>query len=149
MLQKKIRESCLRLLARREHSQLELITKLSFKGFIRTDVETVIEILANQGLQSDLRFAESYARTRFNKGFGSLKVNYELKQRGINEFNLQVIIIENFGDEIELIRQVYHKKYTTNTKVTIKELGKRQRFLQQRGFSSTLIQSILKKIKIV
>jgi len=137
---KEIRAICLRLLARREYSQLELLTKLSLKGFIRQDVQAVIDRLANQGLQSDERFAEIYARSRFNKGFGSLKVAYELKQRGIDGFDLQAVIMENFGDETQLINQVYNKKYASTLELTLKERLKRQRFLQQRGFSSKLIQ---------
>jgi regulatory protein len=139
MQTKEIRAICLRLLARREYSQLELLTKLSLKGFIRQDVQAVINILANQGLQSDERFAEIYARSRFNKGFGSLKVAYELKQRGIDDFDLQAVIMENFGDETQLINHVYNKKYVPTSKIPLKERLKRQRFLQQRGFSKNLI----------
>ncbi len=137
---KEIRAICLRLLARREYSQLELITKLRLKGFIRQEVQAVIDTLANQGLQSDERFAQCYARSRFNKGFGTLKVAYELKQRGIDNFDLQAIIEENFGDEAQLINQVYHKKYVSTLELSLKERLKRQRFLQQRGFSTQLIQ---------
>lgn len=140
MLTKEISVICLRLLARREYSQLELLTTLSLKGFIQQDIQAVIDRLANQGLQSDERFAEIYARSRFNKGFGSLKVAYELKQRGIDNFDLQAVIMENFGDETQLINQVYNKKYASILELTLKERLKRQRFLQQRGFSSKLIQ---------
>ena len=146
MSTKEIRAICLRLLTRREYSQLELLTKVSLKGFIRQEVQVVIASLANQGLQSDERFAEIYARSRFNKGFGSLKVAYELKQRGIDDFDLQAVIMENFGDEAELINQVYnkkYKKYASTLALTLKERLKRQRFLQQRGFSSKLIQVLL------
>ncbi len=140
MLTKEIKAICLRLLARREYSQLELITKLRLKGFIRQEVQAVIDTLEKQGLQSDERFAQCYARSRFNKGFGTLKVAYELKQRGIDNFDLQAIIEENFGDEVQLINQVYYKKYTTIVALSLKERLKRQRFLQQRGFSSQLTQ---------
>ena len=143
MSAKEIKTICLRLLARREYSQLELITKLSLKGFVREEVQAVIDILVNQGLQSNDRFAENYARSRFNKGFGSLKVAYELKQRGIDDFDLQVVMMENFGDEIQLINQVYNKKYAPTSTLTLKERLKRQRFLQQRGFSIKLIQVLL------
>lgn len=148
MLEKEIKAACLRLLARREYSQLELITRLALKGFVKTQVQTIVENLANQGLQSDLRFAQSYARTRFNKGFGCLKVQYELQQRGIKEFDLHAVIVENFGDELTLINQVYHKKYANNHEITTQEALKRQRFLQQRGFSVALIQSLFKSLKI-
>lgn len=63
-----IRESCLQLLARREHSQKELLNKLLIKGFNKDVILAVIEELAKQGWQSDLRYAESYARHRIEKG---------------------------------------------------------------------------------
>lgn len=142
MSQKKIRAICLQLLSRREYSQLELITKLCLKGFIKTEIQVVIDCLASHDLQSDARFAENYACSRFNRGFGRLKVNYELKQRGIDTFNLQRVIDDNFGDEATLINQVYAKKYPTDISINSKERLKRQRFLQQRGFSFELIQSL-------
>lgn len=139
-----IKAICLRLLARREHSQKELQNKLIERGFEISDINAVIQELATKGLQSEQRFAESYARMRFNKGIGSLKVAYELKQRGINNFDLQAVITENFGDEQTLISQVYQKKYAGEDKISIKEKLKRQRFLQQRGFSYELISGLLK-----
>ncbi|MDQ7090026.1 MAG: regulatory protein RecX [Methylococcales bacterium] len=145
MSQKEIRAICLQFLSRREYSQLELITRLSVKGFSEADSQAVINGLADQGLQSETRFAENYARSRFNRGFGRSKVSYELKQRGIEGFNLQAVIDDNFGDEIALINQVYAKKYSTDLPVNYKERLKRQRFLQQRGFSFELIQSLFSR----
>ncbi|NOQ36848.1 MAG: regulatory protein RecX [Methylococcaceae bacterium] len=139
-----IKASCLRLLARREHSQLELLTKLALKDFEEMEIQDVIDELATKNLQSDARFAESYARMRFNKGFGVLKVAYELKQRGINDFDLQAVIVENFGDEQTLIQQVYQKKYALEVELSLKERLKRQRFLEQRGFSYEHINALFK-----
>jgi regulatory protein len=148
MSAKAIRASCLRLLARREYSQLELLTQLTLKGFIKKEVQAVIDTLACEGLQSDQRFAENYAQSRFYKGFGYLKIKNELTQRGIKNVDLQAIMLENIGDEISLIRQVYHKKYATNKPVTtLKETLKRQRFLQQRGFSISVIQKLFKQLE--
>lgn len=106
------------------------------------DAEAVIDELTEKGLQSDVRFAESYARVRLEKGFGSLKVASELKQRGIDNFDLKTLIAENFGDEQTLIAKVYQKKYAACDEMTFKERLKRQRFLLQRGFSHELISSL-------
>ena len=144
MSQKEIEAICLRLLARREHSQYELLTKLLKKSFEKIEIQSVIAKLNEKGFQSDTRFAESYARMRFNSGFGSLKIQYELKQRGIDEFDLQPVLTENFTDEQTLINQVYQKKYTNTVEITMKERLKHQRFLQQRGFSYALIQNLFK-----
>ena len=140
---------CLRLLARREHSQLELIIKLTEKDFSIADIQMVVDDLKSKGFQSDKRFAESYARMRFNKGFGSVKVQYELKQRGIDDFNLQAVIVESFGDEQALIANVYRKKYIDKSEMSSKEYLKRQRFLQQRGFSYELINILFKQMTMV
>ncbi len=112
------------------------------KGFENMDVEAVIDELAEKDLQSDRRFAESYARVRLEKGFGSLKVAHELKQRGIDDFDLKTLIVENFGDEQTLIAKAYQKKYAVCDEMTVKEKLKRQRFLLRRGFSHELINSL-------
>ncbi|MCK5728774.1 MAG: regulatory protein RecX [Methylococcales bacterium] len=142
-----IKPICLRLLARREYSQKELMTKLIAKGFESLEIQTVIDTLKNQNFQSDERFAENYARARFYKGFGMLKISYELQQHQIENFDLQAVLAENFDDEYQLIEQVYHKKYPRNTQLSPKEQLKRQRFLQSRGFGFDIIRQFLRRLK--
>ncbi|WP_251366014.1 hypothetical protein [Coxiella-like endosymbiont of Rhipicephalus sanguineus] len=57
-----LRERTIVLLARREHSQLELKQKLLNKGYKLSEVETLIISLAVEGLQSDERYTEVYVR---------------------------------------------------------------------------------------
>lgn len=61
------------LLARREHSQEELRTKLRKAEFEIDEINVVIQKLAKIDLQSDLRFAENYLHYRSQRGFGSQK----------------------------------------------------------------------------
>jgi regulatory protein len=61
--------TALRLLARREHSELELRHKLIGRSFTDTIVDAVVIQLLDQGLLSDQRFAEVYARGRFERGY--------------------------------------------------------------------------------
>ncbi|MGB4499581.1 MAG: regulatory protein RecX, partial [Methylococcaceae bacterium] len=79
-----IKNHCLRLLARREHSQKELLTKSMQKGFSRAEIEPVLTELAENNWQSDARFAENYARARLRKGYGATAIRYELSQKGID-----------------------------------------------------------------
>ncbi|MCK4494085.1 MAG: regulatory protein RecX [Methylococcales bacterium] len=143
-----IKPICLRLLARREHSQKELMTKLNAKGFENTEIQVIIDQLAAQNLQSDARFAENYARSRFYKGFGLRKVKYELQQRGIDNYDLQSVLRENFSGEYDLMTTVYHQKYRSSTQLLPKEQLKRQRFLQNRGFSFHLIQQLFRQLTL-
>lgn len=143
-----IRESCLRLLARREHSQKELLNKLLIKGFNKDVILAVIEELAKQGWQSDLRYAESYARHRIEKGYGPISVIYELRQNGVVETNLDDIVQKTAGSWMELLEQVYIKKYNHNTLLERNEWAKRSRFLLHRGFSGAMVNALFEHLNI-
>jgi regulatory protein len=143
-----IKEICLRLLARREHSQKELLNKLLIKGFDKDKILAVIEELALQGWQSDLRYAESYARHRIQKGYGPIYVIYELRQNGINAINLEDIVQKTAGNWMELLEQVYTKKYNHDTLLDRNEWAKRSRFLLHRGFSSAMVSALFEHLNI-
>ena len=59
-----VRLAAMRLLTRREHSCQELKQKLERKGFNAGLVEDITAQLQQEGLLSDVRFAESYQRSR-------------------------------------------------------------------------------------
>lgn len=145
---KEIEEVCLRLLARREHSQQELLTKLALRGFDRDDAQPVIDELAEQGWQDDLRYAESYARFRIRKGYGPIRVGYELKQNGIAAFDLEGIVQEETGGWMALLEQVYSKKYANDAVLERNEWAKRSRFLLHRGFSGAMISALFDQLNI-
>ncbi len=147
--EKTIKENCLVFLTRREHSQQELLDKLEIKGFNRGEIQEVVNDLAEQGWQSDCRFAESYARFRIKKGFGPIRISYELLQRGIENYDLESVV-SNLANDCwtEIIEQVYQKKYSDDQILTYKEWHKRCRFLQQRGFSGEMIKVLFKQLNI-
>ena len=144
----KIKESCLRLLARREHSQKELLNKLLDKGWVKDDIVAVIEELARQGWQSDARYAESYARHRIHKGYGPVWIAYELRKNGVDAVNLDDIVQQTAGSWMDLLEQVYSKKYNRDTFMDRNEWAKRSRFLMQRGFSGTMIGALFDHLNI-
>ena len=146
--QKNIREICLRLLTRRDYSQLELLDRLIKKDFDRAESQIIIDDLAEQGWQSDLRFAESYARYRIKKGYGPIKISYELQQRGVESFDFDTVVFDLADDWDDLLRQVYERKYSDEKTLLSKEWLKRSRFLQQRGFSGELINRLFKVLNI-
>ncbi|MDC9728917.1 MAG: regulatory protein RecX [Methyloprofundus sp.] len=140
---KEIKEACLQYLIRREHSQQELLKKVSEKGYAKPDVLTVIEQLAEQGWQSDARFAESYARSRIHKGIGPLRIKAELQQRGVSDQPFNMAVEDIMGSWYELLQQVYHKKYADIPYADSREQLKRCRFLQQRGFTNDMIRRVM------
>ncbi|MDD1617994.1 MAG: recombination regulator RecX [Methylococcaceae bacterium] len=145
---KEIKESCLRLLARREHSQKELLNKLLVKGLAKDDILAVIDELAQQGWQSDSRYAESYTRHRIQKGYGPIFIAYELRKNGIDAVNFEDIMQKMADSWMELLEQVYIKKYGHDLLLDRNEWAKRSRFLMQRGFSGTMISALFDHLNI-
>jgi regulatory protein len=143
-----IKESCIRLLARREHSQKELLNKLLLKGFDKDDILPVIEELAGQGWQSDSRYAESYTRHRILKGYGPLFIAYELRKNGVDAVDLEDIVQKSAGSWMDLLEQVYTKKYGHDPLMDRNEWAKRSRFLMQRGFPGTMISALFDHLNI-
>ena len=145
---KEIKESCLRLLALREHSQKELLNKLLVKGLAKDDILAVIDELAQQGWQSDSRYAESYTRHRIQKGYGPIFIAYELRKNGIDAVNFEDIMQKMADSWMELLEQVYIKKYGHDLLLDRNEWAKRSRFLMQRGFSGTMISALFDHLNI-
>ena len=143
-----INESCLRLLTRREHSRKELLNKLLVKGFDKDDILTVIDELAEQGWQSDSRYAQSYTRHRIQKGYGPVFIAYELRKNGLDADDFEDIVQKTAGSWIEQLKQVYTKKYGYDSLMDRKEWAKRSRFLMQRGFSGTMISALFDHLHI-
>ncbi len=145
---REIKESCLRLLARREHSQKELLNKLLVKGLAKDDILAVIDELAQQGWQSDSRYAESYTRHRIQKGYGPIFIAYELRKNGIDAVNFEDIMQKMADSWMELLEKVYIKKYGHDLLLDRNEWAKRSRFLMQRGFSGTMISALFDHLNI-
>lgn len=145
---KDIKETCLRLLSRRDHSRKELLNKLAGKGFDREDVSAVIDELAQQGWQDDQRYAQNYARYRMQKGYGPVRIEYELRQNGIDEIDLDAVLQASDSSWMDLLEQVYNKKYNHKKNLDRNEWAKRSRFLLHRGFTGEMISALLDHLNI-
>ncbi len=141
---KNIKNACLRLLTRRDHSRKEIQDKLAVKGYDRSQVSSVVDELAQQSWQDDTRYAESYARVRSQKGFGPVRIAYELRQQGISQDTVDKIVQATTEDWMAVLERVYTKKYPESVERDGSERARRIRFLLQRGFSSTMINILFK-----
>ncbi len=130
-------------LARREHSRAELKWKLAARDYSDKEIEETLRRLSEKGLQSDRRFAESYAQSRFSRGHGPEKIAMELEQKGIDALQIDEVLHSEKFDWHELAAAVYRKKFSDKPVSGWKEKAKRSRFLRQRGFSNEHIQAVL------
>jgi len=130
-----VRLAAMRLLTRREHSCQELKQKLQQKGFNAVLVEQITRDLQQEGVLSDARFAESYLRSRYNKGYGPVRIRLELQQRGASEGIIVATVIEDDPQWFELARRAREKRFGRALPGGAAERMKQQRFLQYRGFN--------------
>ncbi|NJO15198.1 MAG: regulatory protein RecX [Thioploca sp.] len=130
-------------LAQREHSRLELHHKLIKKGFDSTVIATVLTQLQTDNLLSDERFVENYLRTRINKGYGPLRIEQELRERGIASGLLNQTLNCHDPQWIVRAQQAWQKRFGQNLSPDRREQAKQIRFLQYRGFTSSQIKAVL------
>jgi len=124
----------MRLLARREHSQLELRRKLAVRHLDAAAMTTVLADLVEKGYQSDQRFAEVYVRQRAAAGYGPLRIKLELNERGIAADLIDEYL--DLSDEFWLDNalKVKQKKFGECEPNDFATKAKQLRFLQYRGF---------------
>ena len=102
-----------------------------------------IEKLADQNLQSDERFSESYIRSRYNSGFGPSRIKYDLLTRRVTESTINNAFKELDLNWIEKLEKENLKKYGNENPKSVQELSKRIKFFIQRGFEKEMIRKII------
>jgi regulatory protein len=137
-----IREAALRLLARREHSRLELARKLSRRGWEAGAVDAEIDRLAAADLQSDERFAESFVRQRVAKAYGPVRIRAELAQRGIDRAEASRALSAEDPDWFAVAADWYQRRYGVEPPCDLKEKSRRQQALARRGFEHEHIREL-------
>lgn len=143
---KQVYQRAVRLLARREHSchelQRKLEEKLAEKNCPAEMIATVISRLANEGLQSDARFTESYVRSRAGRGRGQVRIRQELQQRGIEADLISTYLNDSSFDWFQLAVDARQKRFGSSLPEDMNERAKQTRFLQQRGFAHEQIRTL-------
>jgi len=128
-------------LARREHSVLELRRKLAARDFDSAEIDATLAGLQADGLLSDARFAEAFARGRIRRGQGPVKIRLELEARGIaGELVSEILDGEDWA---ALANAARRKRFGQNPPREYRERARQARFLQQRGFAMGDIQAAL------
>jgi len=122
------------LLARREHSYVELSHKLQQRQYVADEIESALNRLQDQGLLSNERFTEAYINMRRKRGFGPLRIANELRERGIDDVLINQYLNHNADDWWDDLQYQFDKKYGHKDTGDYAERVKRAKFLQGRGF---------------
>ena len=135
-----IRRAAMDLLARREHSRRELSLKLARRFSDRSLIESEIDKLGNERLQSDTRYAETYLHSRAQRLYGPVRIKAELRERGIADAIVAAVFAGADIDWSENLRKLEAGKFGAKPAADIREKAKRLRFLQYRGFGGMMAE---------
>ena len=138
-VRKKIKVKALSFLARREHSRLELLRKLSQQFSARELINEVLDELSEQGYQSDDRFTEMYIRTKIRAGYGPFRIKIELREKGVCESTVLSVLDRQMIDWFDLAKQAMQKRFgdladNLEKEEYIKQRAKQARYLKNKGF---------------
>jgi regulatory protein len=131
------------LLARREHSRLELQRKLRARAFAADLVEDILDALQADGLLDEGRFLESFIRSRVGKGQGPTRIQAGLNQRGIDRSRVQAWLHGAEVDWPSLAAGVREKRFGPGRPESYKERARQTKYLQYRGFDIEQINAAL------
>ena len=135
------RARALALLARREHTRVELARKLEAASFDASEIQPLLDEFEEKNWLSDRRFAESWVADHRAKS-GRVKLAYELRQHGVPDAVIDEVLGSEEDGELERARAVWRKKFGTPP-ADAAEKARQMRFLQSRGFELALIRRVL------
>ena len=152
-----------RLLAGREHSEVELRKKLLRGGWSRTrsrqakdhtrrdlkdsslpiqnntcQLNQAVKQLKTDGLLSDARYSESFIFMRTSRGYGPEYLTNELRKHGISEELIEQGLHSNNICWVDVAKKIVGKHYR-NEGAEPTSWEKKARFLKNRGFPTEVI----------
>jgi len=136
-----LEDVAIRLVARREHTRLELTKKLIVRGFERGDVDTLLNDFEEKGWLDERRYIDIFLRAKRCR-YGSLKLIRELEVRGISRDLIEEIRPGIQSGELDAAQGVWQKRFGVQPKNST-ELAKQIRFMQSRGFEQEVIKSVV------
>ena len=133
----------MRLLARREHSRLELERKLAAHAEDPAELGRVLDEFEAQGWLSEKRLVEHVVHARRSR-FGAQRIERDLLAKGVSGDAIAAAMPELKSGELQAAREVWRRKFGGHLPRTASERGRQARFLQGRGFGMEVILKIIK-----
>jgi regulatory protein len=139
----------LKMLARRELSELQVRQRLARKGHDREAIESAIARLRGERALDDARVAEAIARTETTiKRRGKLRVRMQIERAGIDKSLAKQAVDQVFEsvDDDALIEAAVRKRLRQRSTIADqREFQRLYRFLAAQGFESERILKLLRR----
>ena len=132
----------LKMLDRRDYTQLEMQQKLRLNGFLPEVYEPIIDRAITNKYICDERYAKYFIDAKKRSGWGQKKIELELKHRGIDAYALKDYPQAYFDNDEEYERtlSILRRKHIPDTRA----YEKLMRHLLSKGFNSSVASSCVK-----
>jgi regulatory protein len=137
----------LRLLARRAHSRVELLLKLTRRGYDSAAIRAALTRLQELGYLDDQAFARSFVRRRGSVR-GPRALSAELAARGVDRAQVDMAVAE-FGEADQLAaatqiaERLYARRASPGYREMLDEVGTK---LMRRGFSVSVARAACRTV---
>jgi regulatory protein len=131
----------------RSRSETEVRRYLQQRGFSTTALEPAIRRLLSLNYLNDDVFARNWALARAQShGYGPLKIDYELRTKGIAPPVIRDTLRETFNqvDEAAQARRLLTKHFKGERLTETRIARRAAAFLQRRGYSGKVIFDLLR-----
>jgi len=135
-----------RLLARREYCAAQLRAKMALREFDADCISIVLTRLKDDGYLSEARFAESFLRSRLQRGEAPWLAALKARQKGVDESALQVALEEAEAgfDRMQACRDLLDRRDPQGLRHHDERVWQRQaRFLRNKGFDAATILHVM------
>jgi regulatory protein len=140
--------TAIRFVSLKLRSEKEIYNRLKDEGFDEGTIFKVIEELTAMGYINDLLYAGKFIQDRCKLKPKSLKMlRFELKNKGVSDFIIGEVLDKMDIDESAVAEGLVRKKfgkYDFNDEKIIKKV---YYFLRHRGYSSEVIESVLRNFQ--
>ena len=135
------------MLARRDHSRVEMERKLARRGHTPEEIESALVRLVELGYLNDLTFAEGLVRHR-SVSRGPRALSAELAQRGIGRAQADRALASyteamQMASAMRQIVRTYGKREITGYREMLDHVGNR---LLRMGFSTTIVRGACRAV---
>ena len=141
----KLRLKAIAMLARREHSRVELRDKLRRFSSDAVAIDEVLEALQAGDYLSDERTAAGISRVRGAR-YGNLRVANDLRRKGIGGELVTATLAALKSTEAERAQALWEQKFGAPP-TDANERARQMRFFQARGFASDLIRKTVPPVQ--
>lgn len=142
-------DTALRFLEHRERSGYEVRNHLVSKGFQENEIEEELIYLKELRYVDDVRYCENYIRYGTGKGRGPVRLQHELKEKGIDEELIRNALAERFDrmTEKEAAMKEAGKLLHPAKEIDEKIIGRIGRKLASLGYHTDVIYDVIGQLR--